>query len=287
VAGFVEDHLHLTDRISVVVGLRHDQYGVTRDDRLVFTTTESSYDASGWNTGAVYEPIKNLSFYAQYARASDPVNSLASIAANQQGFHLSPGRQVESGAKQTLMNGRVEWTAAVYDLTKKDLLTPAADNPTVTDQVGQQSSRGVEGSLAITAGPLRLNINGTVLRARFDDFNAVVSSRVVQLAGNVPLNVPERSANLMVFWNATPMWEGRAMVQFVGSRFADNTNTSTAIMPSYQVVNFGGRWRPRPRLAVDARLDNAFDAVYPDSGTTTQWLLASPRSLTVSLNVRF
>jgi iron complex outermembrane receptor protein len=286
-AGYVEDRLHLNDRISLVVGLRHDHYGVTRDDQLVFTTTESSYDANGWNTGAVYEPIKNLSLYAQYASASDPVNSLASIAANQQGFHLSPGRQIEGGAKQTLMNGRVEWTAAVYDLMKKDLLTPAADNPTVTDQVGQQSSRGVEGSLAITAGPLRFNINGTVLQARFDDFNAVVSNRIVQLAGNVPLNVPERSANLAVFWNPTPQWEGRAMMQFVGSRFADNTNTATAIMPSYHVVNLGGRWRPRPRLAVDARLDNAFDEVYPDSGTTTQWLLASPRSVTVSLNVRF
>jgi iron complex outermembrane receptor protein len=206
VAGFAEDHLHLTDQLSIVVGLRHDRYGVTRDDQLAFTTTQSTYDANGWNTGAVYEPIKNLSLYAQYARASDPVNSLASIAANQQGFHLSPGRQVETGAKQTLKNGRIEWTVAVYDLLKKDLLTPAVDNPTLTDQVGQQSSRGVEGSLAITTGQFRVNVNGTVLRARFDDFNAIVSNRVVQLAGNVPLNVPERSANLVIFWEPTPTW---------------------------------------------------------------------------------
>jgi iron complex outermembrane recepter protein len=286
-AGFAEDRLHLADQVSIVVGLRHDHYGVTRDDQLVFTTTQSSYDANGWNTGAVYEPIKNLSLYAQYARASDPVNSLSSIAANQQGFHLSPGRQVEGGAKQTLKNGRIEWTLAVYDLVKKDLLTPAVDNPTLTDQVGQQSSRGVEGSFTFTTGRLRFNVNGTVLRARFDDFKAVVNNRVVQLAGNVPLNVPERSANVMVFWDPTPMWEARALMQVVGRRFADNTDPAASILPSYQVVDFGVRWRPRPRLAVDARVDNAFDLLYADSGTTTQWLLGSPRSFTLSLNVLF
>jgi iron complex outermembrane receptor protein len=286
-AGFAEDRLHLADQVSIVVGLRHDHYGVTRDDQLVFTTTQSSYDANGWNTGAVYEPIKNLSLYAQYARASDPVNSLSSIAANQQGFHLSPGRQLEGGAKQTLKNGRIEWTLAVYDLVKKDLLTPAVDNPTLTDQVGQQSSRGVEGSFTFTTGQLRFNVNGTVLRARFDDFKAVVNNRVVQLAGNVPLNVPERSANVMVFWDPTPMWEARALMQVVGRRFADNTDPAASILPSYQVINFGVRWRPRPRLAVDARVDNAFDQLYADSGTTTQWLLGSPRSFTLSLNVLF
>jgi iron complex outermembrane receptor protein len=286
IAGFAEDRLHLTHAITVAAGLRFDHYHINRYDALVLTTAESNSDASGWNAGLVVEPIKDLALYAQYAEASDPVNSLSSITAAQQGFHLSPGRQVEVGVKQTIMNGRAEWTVAVYDLMKKDLLTPAVNNPTLTDQVGQQSSRGVEGSLAFTAGVFRVNLNGTVLRARFDDFNAVVSNRVVQLAGNVPLNVPEQSANAMLFWSPTPAWEARSVMRFVGRRFADNTNT-TAIMPSYKVVDFGVRWRARPRLSIDARLDNAFDEIYPDSGTTTQWLLGSPRSATVSLNLLF
>ena len=286
-AGFAEDHLHLGEQFSIVAGVRHDHYHVRRQDELVFTTTESHYDANGWNTGIVYEPIKNFSFYGQYAAASDPVNSLSSIAANQQGFHLSPGRQVEGGAKQTLLNGGVEWTVAVYDLVKKDLLTPAVDNPTLTDQVGQQSSHGIEGSLRARAGPFRMIVNGTVLKTRFDDFKAIVGNRVVQLAGNVPLNVPEHSANLMVFWTPTAMWEARSIVRYVGRRFADNVDTRSAIMPSYQVVDFGVRYRPQARLAIDARLENVFDEVYADSGTNTQWLLGAPRSFTVTLNVLF
>ncbi len=286
-AAYGEDRLHFTNQISVSVGLRRDHYHINRFDSLVLTTTESNNDASGWHTGIVVEPIKDLTFYAQYARASDPVNSLSSITAAQQGFHLSPGRQVEGGAKQTILNGRVEWTLAVYDLMKKELLTPAVDNPTLTDQVGQQSSTGVEGSVAFTAGQVRVNVNGTVLKARFDDFNALVNNRIVQLAGNVPLNVPQRSANVLVFWNPLPAWEARGVMRIVGQRFADNANTATTIMPSYQVVDFGVRWRARPKLAIDVRIDNAFDELYADSGTTTQWLLGSPRSATVSLNVQF
>ena len=284
---FAEERLHLSDRVSVVAGIRYDHYHINRYDALVFTTTDSDSDATGWNTGLVVEPIKNLTFYGQYARASDPVNSLSSITAAQQGFHLSPGRQVEAGVKQTMFNGRIEWTAAVYDLMKKDLLTPAVNNPTLTDQVGQQSSTGVEGSLAFTAGQVRATINGTVLKARFDDFNALVSGRIVQLAGNVPVNVPQRSANAIVFWTPVSNWEARGVLRFVGRRFADNLDTPSAIMPAFKVADFGVRWRARPKLSIDARIDNAFDEIYADSGTTTQWLLGAPRSATVSLNVLF
>jgi iron complex outermembrane recepter protein len=287
IAGFMEDHLHVGEQLSLVIGLRHDHYHVNRYDAQVFTTTVSDLEGNGWNTGAVYEPTKNLALYAQYAVASDPVNSLSSIAANQQGFHLSPGRQVEGGVKQRLFSGRAEWTVAMYNLTKKGLLTPAVTNPTLTDQVGQQSSHGVEGSLAITAGQLRFNVNGTVLKARFDDFNAAVGPSVVQLAGRVPLSIPEQSANFIVFWNPGAKWEARSVTRFVGRRFADNINTASAIMPSYRVVDLGLRWIARPNMSFDARLDNAFDEVYADSGTTTQWLLGQPRSATVSMNFFF
>ena len=284
---FGEDQLHVTDKVSAVVGIRRDQYHVRRQDDQTFVTTESDHGGTGWHVGTVFEPAKDLAVYGQYAEASDPVNSLSSIAANQQGFHLSPGRQIEFGVKQNTLGGRAEWTFAVYDLKKEGLLTPSVDNPNLTDQVGQQSSRGVEAAFSITTGPVHVNVNGTILRAQFDDFNAVVGGRVVQLAGNVPLNVPERSANLMVFWDATRQWQARAVARVVGLRFADNTNVAASRIPAYQVVDLGLRWRARPNLSIDGRVDNVFDEVYADSGSTTQWLLGPPRSVALSLNVLF
>ena len=287
IAGFFEDRFQATDALSLVVGARRDRYHVNRYDEQIFTTTESDHDAVGWNAGVVYDLISDFAVYAQYAAASDPVNSLSSINANQQGFHLSPGRQFEAGAKQSLMQDRIEWTIAAYDLAKRELLTPSVVNPTLTEQVGRQSSRGVEGSVAVNVGTLRFNVNGTVLRAQFDEFTALVGTSVASLAGNVPLNVPERSANVMVFWNAAPAWQARAVVRAVGRRFADNTNVATSRIPSYSVVDLGVKWKARPKLTVDIRVDNALDEVYADSGSSTAWLLGQPRSAAVSMNLVF
>jgi iron complex outermembrane receptor protein len=170
---------------------------------------------------------------------------------------------------------------------KKDLLTPSVINPTLTEQVGQQSSHGVEASLAVNMGQVRMNVNGTVLRARFDEFKATVSTRVVSLAGNVPLNVPEESANFMVFWDPATAWEARAVMRYVGRRFADNTNVAASLIPSYKVLDLGTRWKATRQLAFDVRVDNALDAVYADSGSTTAWLLGAPRSVSVSANITF
>lgn len=287
VAGFAENRLSLTDRLSFVVGVRRDHYHVNRFDDLVLARTISDHDGTGWNVGAVHDLLPGLAVYAQYAVGSDPVNSFSSIAANQQGFNLSPGRQAEAGIKQSAWNNRIEWTFAGYRLVKEDLLTPALVNPSLTEQVGRQSSRGVEASFALGAGPVRVIANGTVLKAQFDEFRASIGGVAVSLAGNVPLNVPEKSANLMLFWNAAPALELRSVLRHVGRRFADNTNVAASRIPSYSVLDLGARWRVRPRLSVDLRLDNALDEVYADSGSTTAWQLGPPRAVTLSTNVIF
>ena len=126
-----------------------------------------------------------------------------------------------------------------------------------------------------------------MLEARFDDFKATVGTSVVSLAGNVPINVPEKSANLMLFWDPTPSWQARAYLRYVGRRVADNTNSAASLIPSYSVLDLGARWQAARRLAFDLRLDNSLDEVYADSGSATAWLLGAPRSVSVSANIMF
>jgi iron complex outermembrane receptor protein len=114
-----------------------------------------------------------------------------------------------------------------------------------------------------------------------------VGTAVVSLAGNVPVNVPEKSANVMLFWDPAPAWQARAVMRYVGRRFADNTNVAASLIPSYAVLDLGARWKVRPKLNIDLRLDNALDEIYADSGSTTAWLLGQPRSVSVSTNIVF
>ncbi len=277
---YLENRLVVNDQFSVVAGLRSDRYRTQRLDRVTNNSTEGKLSGLSGNVGLVFNPEPEWAVYGQLATASDPVNSLASIGANQQGFGLSKGRQVEIGVKQSLWNGKRDWTLAAYRIVKKDLLTANLANPTIQEQVGQQSSRGIEAAVSARLSTWRIEANGTVVDPKFDDFKAQVGTVTRQLAGNVPTTVHRRAANLLVFWQFAPGWTARSALQYVGQRFTDNLNVSS--MPGYTTLNLGLNWVPVPQLSVDLRLDNATDKVYATQGSATQWILGRPRTITLS-----
>jgi len=220
--------------------------------------------------------------YAQTAAATDPVASLASVGAAQQGFELSPGRQVEVGSKAQHQLGalELEWTLALFDITERQLLTPSLANRSLTVQVGQQSSSGVEFALGLRWGPWRVNANGTVLDPRFDDFLSREGTVTRQLAGFTPVTVHRRATNLIVARRFGDDWQARVVMQHVGRRYTNNFNT--AWMPAYTRWDAGLAWQASPALLLDARLENLSDKVYGTQGSTTQWILGRPRSVAVS-----
>ena len=282
---FFENRLTVNQQLSFVAGLRSDSYRTEREDRQLRTNTQGRVSGISGSLGVVFNPVPELALYGQVATAQDPVTSLASIGANQQGFGLSKGQQVEIGLKQTLWDGQLDWTLAAYHLVKKDLLTSNLANPTLQEQVGQQSTRGIEASASTRLGAWKFEVNGSVLDPKFDDFKAQVGSATRQLAGNVPMTVPKRTANVIAFWDFTPGWTARTAVQYVGQRFVNNTNT--AFMPAYTVVNAGLNWRALPKLALDLRVDNIFNKEYGTQGSETQWLLGRPRTVWLSGSYAF
>lgn len=277
---FAENRWKASERVSVVAGLRADHYRNDREDSLNGQRTRSRLDGVSGSLGVVFSPTPAWSLYGQVATASDPVASLASIGANQQGFNLSDGRQVEVGIKHASPDGRLEWTLAAYHIVKKDLLTPSLANPTVSEQVGQQSSRGLEASVSARLGRWQFVFNGTVLDPRFDEFNAQQGSSTVSLAGKVPATVHRRAANLIASWDVAPGWQANGLVRYVGRRYTDNTNATS--MPGYTVVNLGLSWAATPQSKLGLHLENAFDKMYATQGSATQWILGRPRAVFLS-----
>src|SRR6185295_11285044 len=136
------------------------------------------------------------------------------------------------------------------------------------------------------ASVARIEVNGTVLHAQFDDFSELVSGRPVSRVGNRPPNVPETAANAWFTWNVAAGWQARAGLRYVGERFIDNANTWR--MPGYTVTDFGLRHRLNDRLTADVRMYNAFDDIYAigfwnGNATAQQWLLGAPRRAEVGL----
>lgn len=290
VAFFAEDRLAVTPKLALVGGVRVDRYATERTNLVTDALSERTYTPVSGRGGAVYALAPGLSAYGQFATATDTLGDI--ISNNPSGMLLDPttGRQVEAGLKQTLWQQRAEWTVAGYYIVKSKLLAPIPGSPGEVQQVGAQSSKGVEATAALNL-PVGLRVEGNiaVLDARFDDFAEEINGVLVSRVGNTPPSVPERSVNLWLTWNAPGDWQFRGGLRSVGVRYWDNTNTTN--IPSYTVVDAGARKRLRGGLALDLRLYNLGNTLYATdfyyNGFAPQWMLGTPRSAEVALTVGF
>ncbi|MFS2203972.1 TonB-dependent receptor [Variovorax sp. Varisp36] len=288
-AFFAEDKLAFNQQWSVVGSLRWDHAKIARTDLLnAANSFGKTFEYATGRLGVVYAPDVSQSFYAQVARAADPLGSLVTTSTSQAAFDLSTGRQVEVGYKRQLADNRGAWTVAAYRIEKSKLLSRDATDPTITQQIGKQSSEGVEATLDLAlTSTLRLEANVAKLRARYDDFNELVGQSLVSRTGNTPTGVPEEAANLWLNWRFMPQWEAEFGVRYVGPRQADTANSRK--IGSYTVADAGVSWQANPSLKLALRAYNLADRRYPVSFSNggNQWLLGRPRSFELSALVNF
>lgn len=287
-AFFAEDRLALTDKWSVIGGVRFDHAALTRTDLLAGTAFDKVFANTTWRAGTVYQFTPSLAVYAQYATGTDPIGSLVTTSAAQRNYTLATGKQAEVGVKQAFWNNRGEWTFAAYEIRKNNLLSRDPANPSQQIQVGEQSSRGLEASASVEiVRGLRFDINGTVLRARYEDFNEVSGGTTVSRAGNVPVDVPQQAASAWLTWNFLPQWTLGAGVRYVGARYADTANQVR--VPSYTVLDTALSWRVSKQMGLALRVYNLTNRYYADSVSNDgqQWLLARPRAAELSATLYF
>jgi iron complex outermembrane recepter protein len=289
---FFENRFVVNRYLSVIGGARVDTYDVDRRDLRAGGSAGRTFNPVNWRTGLVLSPQKNLAFYAQYATATDAVGTLLTLSPEQQLFDLTPGRQVEVGAKRSVWNGRAELTLAGYHIVKKKLLIPDPDNPLRQQQVGRQSSRGVEATLALVpVAGLRIEANTSVLQARFDEFRENVSGAIIVRDGNTPANIPQQTANVWVSWSFLNGWQAQTGVRYIDSRYLNSANTGTT--PSYGVADVSFRRTLTEFMTVDVRGANILNKLYLQSVTgsntapPSRGRVGAPRTFEVTLTAKF
>ena len=287
---FAEDRVQLNAKLSLVGGARFDRYAADRKSLVTGSVSNRTYTPPSGRGGVVYAPKPGLSVYGQVATATDTIGDIISNNASSMLLDPTKGRQIEAGVKQSLWGQRAEWTVAGYHIVKKNLLAPVFGRPGVVQQIGSQSSRGVEMTAAIKlpAG-LTIDANAAFLDARYDDFGDEVDGVYISRAGKTPPSTPERSVNLWLTWNAPQDWQFKGGLRSVGPRFWDNTNTLR--IPTYTVIDLGVRKRLAHRTSIDLHLYNVGDELYATdfyyNGYAPQWMLGTPRSAEVSVTVGF
>ena len=284
---FAENRIELTDQFAIIGGLRYEAPQMRRrDPRNPANSFETDFEALTWRAGAVYNPLPETALFVQYATGVDPIGNLISLSMAQKDLRLTTGQQVEGGVKQKLFGDFLEFTLAGYHIQKDNLQTVLPDNPTLSVQVGQQSSTGFEAFASMKLlETLRLEGNLALLKAQYDDFSQTVAGRVVSYRGNRPVDVPNEVANLWVSWAFWPRWEARVGVQYVGATFSDAANTLKR--PAYTILNASLDYRVTDNSKLSIRGYNLTDEVYAVRGSSNTWVLGRPRSVEVACAITF
>ncbi|OYU06229.1 MAG: TonB-dependent siderophore receptor [Pseudomonas sp. PGPPP1] len=288
VAGFAENRLQLTDQLSLITGIRRDYAHVDRDDLRTGAQSDKTLTGNNWKAGLVYAITPDTSLYGQYSTSTDGVGGLISLSPSQQQFDLSTAKQTEIGIKQAFWNQRGEWTLAAYHIVKKKLLTDVPGDPDLKQQVGQQSSRGLEASLDLQLPHAwELQANAAIVHAQYDDFKQDVDGVQVSRDGNRPVDVPRRTANLWLSKAVTDDIRAGAGVRYVDARYADMANQNE--LPSYTVVDATVSWKAMRNTTLGLQLNNLFDRTYAVSqyNDGQQWILGEPRSFFVTADYTF
>lgn len=289
-AFFAENQLTLSKQLTLVAGIRLDEISLERADPGNpdgATYFEKDFSETSWRVGAVYTPVPGLAFYGQYATAVDPIGgALLNLSPTNSRYELATSEQVEVGVKQSFWEGRGEWTLAVYDIERRNIPSTDPSSSGITRQIGQQSSRGVEASLALQlTDTLRYDGNVALLEAKYDEFRITSNNEIIDYSGNRPVNVPEQVVNSWLTWAFLPKWEAYAGVQWIGSVY--NNDANTVKRPPSTVVNTGISYDVDEKSTIALRVFNVFDEKYATGGGSYEWQLAPPRSAELSYRIKY
>lgn len=280
---FAENRTQLTERLALVTGVRRDQVHLERNNRVDDSRVDRSLTGDNWRAGLVFALTPELSLYGQYATSTEGVSNLLTLNPSQQQFDLSEAKQTEIGLKQLFWGGQGEWTLAAYHIVKEKLLS--RETPTSpTEQIGQQSSDGLEASLELALGRgWQVSANAAFVRAEYDDFVDGGGDR----SGNRPVDVPRRTANLWLNKDLGSGVEAGIGARYVDARYVDTANTEK--VPGYTVVDANIAWQVLSDVRLGLELNNLFDRQYATSASSDgqQWFLGAPRSLFVTADYSF
>ncbi len=291
---FLENRTKLSNALSLVTGLRHDQIDLEVTNQRTVSATDPAYFKQTYKpttgrAGLVYDITPTANAYVQYSTAADPPAGILTTASfsQVQNFDLTTGDQLEVGSKFDFLQGRGTATVAAYEITRKNIAVTDPNNPGTTIPVGQQSSRGIElaAALKVTRN-LVAQGNFSYVDAQYDDFMEKVGTVAVSRAGNTPTNVPARVANLWLTYNFTPEWRAGIDARYVSSRYGNTANTVSD--PAYTLYGAFASYRFQKNSSLTARIRNLTDEVYAASVTgSPMFYLGAPRSFEIAYQGNF
>ena len=297
VAGTIEDRLKITPMLSLIGGIRVENFALSRDginfDGTIpagqpFTTT---WTPVSYRAAYTFEPIKGLLFYSMYATAYDPAAAGIFSVTPGTTLALTSARIYETGVKALSPDKRAEFTVSAYDIDRQNVYVALTN--AISTLAGDVRSKGIEFAAAVRPiDNLKLWGNIALTEAYYGNFDV--------WTGNTPSNVApviiNAGASYRFDWWRWPVEIGGA-VRHVGQRYLFEDDL-TAMLPYttadlFAFVDIPGRdlwWQGLEKMRVTFRVRNVTNTVYAawsDPGYPDQVYLGAPRTFELSASARW
>jgi iron complex outermembrane receptor protein len=250
-AGFAQYQATL-GAFDVLAGVRYTRF----TDRTIGADDET-HDAVVPRFGVVRRLDADRSLYATWMRGFEAQFGYTALEGGP--FGPTSSELVEVGWKQLAFDGRLLFTAAVYELTNRDIAIYANDpeNPDLYRQIGEERARGVElEAVGRVTDRLRMLANYAWNEAEItEDSDAT-------LVGRAKENAPEHTATLWARYDLPWGFGFGAGATHVAQRATFETGLA---LPSYTLVDAAVYYRVG-RLALSVQGKNLTDETHWTGG---------------------
>lgn len=231
---FIQNHIDATDSLLISVGARYDDSDL--GDR--------EYDETIYQAGLTYNVNDAVSIFASYSESFFPQTDL-----DRNGNLLDPeiGEGYELGIKGFLYDGKLNYSAAFFDITKTNVAITDPDFALAFINGGEHSSQGFE-----------TDIHGQLT----DALSVIWSLGITDTKDNdgQPLpNAADLTSTAFITYQLTGNWDVSIGYEYVGER----ENNGFKVKP-HTIVNIGTGFTQGPWKA-QLNVTNLTDERYLDS----------------------
>lgn len=291
-AYYLFDTIDLSDRWSLNLGVRHDDYRnvavATTVSGAATTQTPLRNEASFWNyqAGLVFKPTANSSLYAAYGTSSNPSGEGAgdgsTLAANTIDLDPEENRSYEVGAKASI--GRLNLAAALFRTEKTNARETDAGG--VLSLIGEQRVDGLELSVSGKITPKWSVFGGYTWQDAVIVDAGFVGGAPSPNTGNAFPNTPQHAASFWTTYEISDRFSVGGGGSYMSMRYANPANTYS--VPAYVRLDAMGSWRLTDRVDLRLNIQNLTDERYAERPYATHmYVVAAGRSALLSANFRF
>lgn len=282
-AFFVQDQIALTERLKAQVGVRLERFEQRYDNKLTPAGSwDQAHNAVSPRFGLIYDLTEELAVYANTSRSFKPNRG---ADRSSQAFDPEKGIAHEVGIKYELPEHDLSVTAALFHITKENVLTSDPLDSNYQVAAGEARSRGFDISVAGNITPQWRVIGGYA----YVDAEVTESSSASMPVGTRLANVPRHSFNLLdtyEFADGPLAGLGIGMgVKYVGDRKGGASSTAFD-MDAYTTVDLLAYYPLTERVRLNLNLNNVFDEEYEERAWGNIWAYpGAPRTLQAGIAV--